>query len=416
MSPTNVHDKAVSALTDTLANPVGSGTLPSAVGLVATRDGLAFESAHGYRDMESAAPMTLDTVCWIGSCSKAITAIACMQLVEQSRLVLDQPVYELLPELADPQVLVAVEGGVPVLRPAARPITLRHLMTHTAGFTYSGWNGLMTEYEDATGTPFIQECRTQSLMVPLVFDPGDRWEYGISMDWVGQAIERASGVSLETYMRENILDPLGMSDTGFVRNPRHREKQATVYFREANGGLVPFPWAIPDDADFFMAGGGMFSTPRDFVRILRLLLGGGSLDGTRTLRPDTVRTMMTNQIGDLDVCGLELPEGSDGGRADGFDGPLTGSYNPFPAQAHKWTLSFDMNLEPVDGGRAAGSISWCAAQNIYYWIDPSSGISGLFVTQLLPFPDEHAVSAAKALERAAYQFFGTGRALSDVSL
>jgi CubicO group peptidase (beta-lactamase class C family) len=395
---------------ETLAGPVRTGLLANAVGMLAAADEVLYEGAYGYRDLESAAPMTLDTICWIGSCTKAVTAIACMQLIEQGELALDEPIARVLPELAEPQVLVGMRGGVPVLRPAAHPITLRHLMTHTAGFTYSGWNGLMAEYEIATGTPFIQECKEVSLMVPLVFDPGTRWEYGISMEWVGKAIERVTGVSLEIYVRAHILEPLGLRDTGFTREPRHRAKQATVYFRELSGRLVPFPWAIPDDAEFFMGGGGMFSTATDYSRILRLLLGGGSLDGTTILRRDTVETMMRNHIGDLEVQTLELPKsgpGSDGGRVEGFDGPLTGAYNAFPGKPHKWTLSFDTNLQPVAGGRAAHSISWVAAQNIYWWIDPTSGVAGLFLTQLLPFPDEPTLSVKDAFERAAYGFLAT---------
>jgi CubicO group peptidase (beta-lactamase class C family) len=410
MAASTIREIAATNLNATLAGAVEAGLLAHATGIVATGDDVLYEGAHGYRDVASATPMTLDTVCWIGSCSKAITAIACMQLVEQGRLDLDEPIGKVLPELSNPQVLLEVQQGVPVMRPAVRPITLQHLMTHTAGFTYSIWNGLMADYEVTTGTPFIQECKEASLRVPLVFDPGSRWEYGISMEWVGKAIERVAGVSLETYVRENILEPLGMRDTGFTREPHHRQKQATVYFRELSGRLVRFPWAIPDDAEFFMGGGGMFSTTSDFSKILRLLLGAGTLAGTPILRRETVRKMMRNHIGDLEVRTLELPEsgpGADGGRVAGFDGPLTGAFNAFPGKPHKWTLSFDTNLEPLAGGRAAHSISWVAAQNIYWWVDPNSGIAGLFLTQLFPFPDEPTLAIKDAFERAAYELLAT---------
>ena len=198
------------------------------VAIAATDKGVIYEGAIGRRDMDKRPDMTPDTVFWIASMTKAVTATACMQLVEQGKLQLDEPVGELLPDLAEPQVLEGFDAsGQPKLRPASEPITLRHLLTHTAGFVYSIWSEPMLQYEKVTGSPFIGTCKTASLSAPLMFDPGERWEYGINIDWVGKAVEAVSGQSLEIYFREHIFEPLGMIDTGFLIGSTQKARVAT---------------------------------------------------------------------------------------------------------------------------------------------------------------------------------------------
>jgi methyl acetate hydrolase len=232
--------------------------------------------------------------------TKAVTATACMQLVEQGKLRLDQPAGDILPELAAPQVLEGFDAvDRPKLRPAKRPITLRHLLTHTSGFTYSGWSEALTRYEKATGMPDIAFSKNGAFQAPLEFDPGDRWQYGISMDWVGKIIEAVTDQSLEIYFRENIFVPLGMTDSGFLISSAQRRRVATMYNRQADGSLAPAPFEISQRPEFFMGGGGLFSTPRDYMALLQMLLRRGMFRGARILKPETVALMFQNQIGEL---------------------------------------------------------------------------------------------------------------------
>ena len=197
-----------------------AGELPGVVAIAANGDEVIYQGAFGKRDLAKTEPMTADSVFWIASMTKAITAAGAMQLVEQGRLSLDAPIGALLPDLAAPKVLDGFDtNGQPMLRPAKTDITLRHLMTHTAGFCYGMWNGNMVAYLEKTGLPAITTCKTDALKTPLVSDPGTRWEYGINIDFVGKAIEAVSGQRLDAYLRDHLFVPLGMTDTGFKLGP-----------------------------------------------------------------------------------------------------------------------------------------------------------------------------------------------------
>ena len=190
--------------------------IPGVVAMAATGNEVIYQGAFGKRDLSKDDPMTADSVFWIASMTKAITTAAGMQLVEQGKLSLDEPIGKLLPDLASPQVLEGFDAkGEPKLRPAKKPITLRHLMTHTAGFCYHMWNGDMVSYLEKTGTPGITSCKNAALKTPIMTDPGTRWEYGTNIDFVGKAIEAVSGKRLDAYLRDHMFTPLGMTDTGF---------------------------------------------------------------------------------------------------------------------------------------------------------------------------------------------------------
>ena len=193
--------------------------IPGVVAMAATGSEIIYQGAFGKRDLGKDDPMTVDSVFWIASMTKAITCAAGMQLVEQGKLSLDEPIGTLLPELANPQVLEGFDaGGEPKLRPATKPITLRHLMTHTAGFSYDVWNGDMAKYQEKTGTPNIFTCQNAALKGPIMTDPGTRWEYGINIDFVGKAVEAVSGKRLDAYLRDHMFAPLGMT-TPASRSP-----------------------------------------------------------------------------------------------------------------------------------------------------------------------------------------------------
>jgi CubicO group peptidase (beta-lactamase class C family) len=315
-----------------------------------------------------------------------------MQLVEQGKLQLDTPIGGLLPALAKPRILDGFDAsGRPVLRPATKPITLRHLLTHTAGFTYSIWSEPMLRYEKVTGLPFIGTCRTAALYAPLMFEPGEKWEYGINIDWVGKAVEAVSDQSLEIYFRENIFDPLGMEDTGFLIRKKQRGRFATMYQRESSGELKPIPAGMPQAPEFFMGGGALFSTPRDYISFLRMLLNDGSLNGNQLLKPETVALMRRNNIGDLKVRMLKTARPEFSPDADFF-----------PQMVEKWGLSFDINTEPGPAGRSAGSLCWAGLFNTYFWIDPNKKVTGTIMTQVLPFVDPQVMRAYDQFERGVY--------------
>ena len=369
-----------------LRQAVDARTVPGIVAIGATDKGIVYEGAFG-------PSITADSVFWIASMTKAITATACMQLVEQGRLQLDQPIGKLLPQLELPKVLEGFDAnGAPKLRPAKRAITLRHLLTHTAGFTYSVWSEPMTRYQKVTGIPGIIECKNITLTLPLEFDPGDRWEYGINMDWVGKAVEAVSDQSLEVYFRENIFGPLHMTDTGFFISTAQKARVAQMYSRQGDGSLKPMEFEMPQRPEFFMGGGGLFSTPRNYMAFLQMLLHDGTFNGARILKPETVALMRQNQIGDLNVETLKT-----------VDPATSNDANFFPGMVQKWGLSFDINTEPGPAGRSAGSLAWAGVFNTYFWLDPNKHVTGAIFTQLLPFADDRVLKLFAEFESGLYK-------------
>jgi methyl acetate hydrolase len=369
-----------------LRQAVDARTVGGVVAIGATDKGVIYEGAFG-------PSVTADSVFWIASMTKAITATAGMQLVEQGKLQLDQPMGKLLPQLESPKVLEGFDAnGAPKLRPAKRAITLRHLLTHTAGFTYSIWSEPMKRYEKATGTPFIGECKNASFNAPIVFDPGDRWEYGINIDWVGKAVEAVSDQSLEVYFRENIFAPLGMTDTGFLISQAQKARVVPMYSREHDGSLKPMAFEMPQRPEFFMGGGALFSTPRNYMAFLQMLLRDGTFNGAQVLKPETVALMRQNHIGDLNVQTLKT-----------IDSASSNDANLFPGMAQKWGLSFDINTEPGLAGRSAGSLAWAGLFNTYFWVDPNKRVTGTIMTQLLPFADAPVLKLFAEFESGLYK-------------
>src|ERR1700676_4428929 len=208
-----------------LRQKIDAREIPGVVAIAAnSKEGL-YQGSFGKRDLAKNDAMTPDSVFWIASMTKAVTTAAAMQLVEQGKLSLDAPIGKLLPDLAAPQVLEGFDAkGEPKLRPAKSPITLRHLMTHTAGFSYELWNTDKATYLEKTGTPGITTCQNAALKTPLSSDPGTRWEYGINIDFVGKAVEAASGKRLDAYLRDHMFAPLGMNDTAFKISDNMRKR------------------------------------------------------------------------------------------------------------------------------------------------------------------------------------------------
>ncbi|HLZ28241.1 MAG TPA: serine hydrolase domain-containing protein [Chloroflexota bacterium] len=375
-----------------LERAVDAGEVPGVVALAADDSGVIYSGAFGKRVVGQDAEMTLDTEVWIASMTKAVTSVAAMQLVEQGSISLDEPISNHLPELAAVPVLDGFDAnGAPVLRAPRRPITLRHLLTHTAGFVYDIWNADMLHYQEHTRIPGIIECKNATLQLPLAFDPGDRWDYGINIDWVGQAVERLSGQTLEAYFKEHIFGPLGMGDSGFVVGSDQRARLAGMHARLPDGSLQAIPFEVPQAPEFFMGGGGLYSTGPDYLNFERMLLGGGQLGQARVLRPETVAEMGRNQIGELTVGLLKTS--------------VPGSSNDaefFPGMVKKWGLGYMISTEEAPTGRSAGSLAWAGLANTYYWIDPTRRVTGVILTQILPFADATVLNLFDRFERAIY--------------
>ena len=231
-------------------------------------------------------------------------------VVRVSVLVTAERKYDdILPALKAPKILEGFDtAGQPCLRPAHNAITVRHLLTHTSGYTYSIWSENLTRYEKVTGMPDIGYSLNGAFSAPLEFEPGERWQYGIGMDWIGKIVEAVTDQSLEVYFREHIFQPLGMTDTGFLIGSAQKERVATLYKRQSDGALMPVPFEINQRPEFFMGGGGLFSTPRDYMVFLQMLLNKGRHRNTSILRPQTVATMLSNQIGDLRVVGMRTAQ------------------------------------------------------------------------------------------------------------
>jgi len=383
----------MSTIDKVLEEAVLSGQVPGVTAAAANADGVMYEGAFGRRSLAGDAAMTNDTVFRIASMTKAITGAAAMQMVEQGKLGLDQPASEILPFLASPMVLDGTDtNGEPKLRPAKGTITLRKLLTHTAGFVYDTWNAGMHRYAAKTGLPAARTGKIAALQAPLGFDPGERWEYGINIDVAGRMVEVASGQDLEAYFQDHLFRPLGMKDTGFVLQPRWKDRMAQVHTRDANGVLTPIESAAPAvSPEFYPGGGGLFSTSGDYLTFLRALMRGGELNGARILKPETVALMGQNHMDALNV----LPMITSNPR-------MSNDCELFPGMDKKWGLTFLINTQDVPGARSAGSLAWAGINNTYYWLDPVRNIAGVLMTQVLPFADKTVLGLLDRFERAVY--------------
>jgi len=371
--------------------------IPGVVAMAATGSEVIYQGAFGKRDLAKDDPMTADSVFWIASMTKAITTAAGMQLVEQGKLSLDESIGKLLPDLANPQVLEGFDAkGEPKLRPAKGQITLRQLMTHTAGFAYDMWNGDMVKYLEKTGTPGIITCQNAALKTPICSDPGTRWEYGTNIDFVGKAVEAVSGKKLDAYLRDNLFAPLGMNDTGFKISDSMRKRLVGMHAR-APEGLGPFPFEMEQTPEFHMGGGGLYGTAADYIKFTQMILNKGKANGNQVLKPETVALMGQNNIGAIEVGKLPtaLPA-------------FTNDVDLFPGMVKKWGLSFLINTAKTPEGRSPNSLFWAGLANTYFWIDPVRNVSGVILMQLLPFADGKCLEAFAGIEHGVYAGLGAG--------
>jgi CubicO group peptidase (beta-lactamase class C family) len=375
-----------------LESAVASHAVPGAVVAVTRRDGSPQLVAAGTLQVGGGAPVTPDTMFRLMSMTKAFASVAALQLIEQGRLELQQEVASVLPAFAELKVLDGFDGDTPRLREPARPATIRHLLTHTAGHGYAFNSPELLRYYELTGVPDPFSGRRAGLQLPLIADPGEVWNYGINTDWLGQVIEAVSGQDLSSYLAEHVFRPLGMDHTTFAPTPEQRERLMPIHSRTPDGGLRLSELDVPiADPEFWPAGHGAFGTGGDYARFMAALLNDGELDGVRILRPETVELSFSDHLD-----GVPLPETVESTLPE-----LTNDVPPLPFK-QAWGLGFHLFTEDLPGMRRAGSGDWAGLCNCYYWVDRSTGLAAAFLTQVLPFFDAQIVELLQPLEQALY--------------
>jgi methyl acetate hydrolase len=379
---------------DAVLERVVTGDAPVAgVSAIATdRDGSIYEGAAGVRTLGSAPPFTTDTVCAIFSTTKAIAGTVALMLVQEGALELDAPARQYAPAIGELQVLDGFQDdGSPRLRAPKREITTRMLLTHTAGFAYDFFNESYFKLAQQ-GQPSVITATQAAISTPLLFDPGERWEYGSNMDWVGQVIEGITGQRLGETMRERIFEPLRMTSTAFTMSAEMRSRMASMHQRADDGSIAPLDLILPQDPEIQMAGHGLYSTAEDYCKFIRMWLNDGAGPDGQLLDPETVEMAAGNHLGELKV--KLLP---------GVIPTLSNDAEFFPGMPKSWAITFMINDEDAPTGRPAGSLAWAGLANLYYWIDRRNGVGGFWATQLFPFADPTSVGGYLEFETAVYQ-------------
>jgi CubicO group peptidase (beta-lactamase class C family) len=359
--------------------------------VVVDREGTLYLGAAGSLTAGHSRDVTADTVFRIASMTKPLVTLAALQLVEAGRLGLDDEVASILPAFAELQVLDGFDGDAPVLRSATSAATIRQLLTHTSGHGYWFGNADLARYRELTGLPDIIESRLGALDAPLLSDPGSRWEYGISIDWLGRVIETITGQDLAAYLGEHVLGPLGMTDTTFSPTPQARERLMMLHERREDGGLVVSERVWVETPEFCAGGHGLYSTVRDYGRFLLAMLRGGELDGARVLSPETVDLAFSDQLDGLPLPAL-IPT-----QAPWLINDVVAL--PF---RQTWGYGFQLMLEDIPGMRREGSGFWSGVLNTHFWIDRRSGVAGAVMTQLIPMFDAPLLETVAALEATVY--------------
>jgi len=369
---------------------VEEGRLPGIATLIARRGRIVHLETVGWADAEARRPLTADAIFRIYSMTKPVTVVAALMLWEEGRFLLDDPVGRYLPELEGMSVLRGMEHGVPRLSPAESPVTVRQLMTHTSGMTYGAFGPDGPGERMYAEAALLRPDRTLAQMVeklgglPLLFDPGTQWRYSVSIDVLGRLVEVLSGQPLDACVRERILQPLGMSDSGFWTPPGAADRLATLVGVGEDGRLAPIE--APCGRDFvrgdplLSGGGGMVSTILDYARFAQALAEGGAWDGVRLLSPRTVALMGSNHL------------------------PLAlGDYGDPPHAGHGFGLGVRVLRDPAAAGQldAPGSFGWSGLAHTDFWVDPASEMLGVFMTQVVAPPPGYPTAAQ--FRNLAYQ-------------
>ncbi len=377
------------ALQQILDAAVAKNQMPFAVGMIGNAAGVTFTGAAG--DAAPGRKAASDTVFRIFSMTKALGSTAAMMLIDSGKMDFDTPVQDVLPEFAELRVLEGWDGDKPRLRAPRVKATARHLATHTSGLEYEFWRAESGEYLAKTGGVSILSGLKSAMFYPMVTDPGTRWGYGPSIDWLGLMVEKISGQRIDAFLKDNILGPLGMTDTDVEVRPHMAARLAGVKARGEDGKFADFDLAPPSNPEVYGMGHALYSTPQDYMRFLRMFLNKGALDGRRVLSEPAVERMLANQIGPLKFEKMVTAAP-----------PITADFDPFEGTTKTHSFGFMRNDADILGRRRAGSQSWAGVLNTHYWFDPSADLAGVIMTQSLPFVEPPFMAAYEAFERAAY--------------
>jgi CubicO group peptidase (beta-lactamase class C family) len=359
-----------------LAGMVADGRAAGASVLIWKDGREAYFGTAGFADREARRPMTRDTIVQIYSMTKPITGVSLMQLWEQGKFRLDDPLSLYLPEFESMQVYAGKNAaGSPVYRAATRPITVRDIMRHTAGFAYGpGDTPAHEAYVKADPLALdhdLTEMGRRLASAPLLFDPGTQWRYSIAVDVQALLVEKLSGQPFAEYVRQHVLEPLGMHDTAW-RQPDERLPRLAALYRKVDGKLVRDPDASTRRLNFQdnrLTGGGfgLSSTLDDYMRFARMLLGGGELEGTRILKASTVRLMSVDQLDPLITERGFLP--GKGSVGFGMD----------------FAVRRSQPQKPEENRGAVGEFFWDGAASTLFWVDPANHLAAVFFVQTMPF-------------------------------
>jgi methyl acetate hydrolase len=380
-----------SAIDELLEQAVAAGAVPSVVAIAADREGIIYEGAAGSRVPGQDEPVNADTHFRIMSMTKMITTVAALQLMEQGKLDIDAPIEEYCPEFNDVLVLERVDADRPVLRAPASKATIKQLITHTTGLGYWFWSQGVLDWERATGAPNVLSGSNLVFSTPMVADPGTSFVYGINSDWLGKVVEAAGGKPLDEATTAGVTGPLGMTETTFRTSARQRASCTPVALRGEDGTWAASEVELSQAPDYWAGGHGLLSTPRDYLKFQRMLLGdGASPDGVQVLAASTVQAAFANQIGELDFP-AEIPTADPASTFGLAVGP-----------GYKWGYGLLLNSEDVAGRRRAGSGGWSGFFNTHFWVDRSTGVTGAIYSQFLPFIAPEAVRLYEDFETQLY--------------
>lgn len=374
------------ALDQQLRAAVERKDVPGLVAIAADRHGVIYEGAFGVAEGAAGRAMTMDALFRIASMTKAVTAVAAVQLIEEGKLALDDAAEKYLPELANLPVFESFDAatGAYKLRPAKSPITVRQLFTHTSGLGYPFTSAILNTFKPREGETYP--------VGPLLFDPGTDWIYGTSTDMLGRIVEKISGQDLEACFRARIFTPLGMNDTGYNMHVEKTARLVSVWQLGASGAWTERPRPNVRPVTRFNGGGGLYSTARDYLRFLQMLLNGGELGGQRVLKRESVALMAQNHIGAVSLHAMKSAQPE-----------LSADCIFIDEGRDKWGLGFQITTAPAPGKRSPGSLSWGGINNTFFWVDPSRGVAGVIMMQFLPFVDPKALGVYDTFERGVYR-------------